>query len=180
MGGFTNITAPNTASGPGDPTNTFDVAFLTRDAAGLVFTPSANTSLTGSTDGCILVGVQTSNIQGFLSQSSCFIATAAFRSIDASPVAMLRQFRDQVLFKSELGTSFVHWYYHWSPPAAEWLMLHPMVRYPVLEALVPVEVTAWFVLHPMQLTLLVVFMASALALGFLFAFLMKAKGRVEG
>jgi hypothetical protein len=174
--GFTNIQASS------DPADSYDIGFLVRDAAGMVYTPAKNTTATAPPtplDACVLIGVQTSAIQGFLSKSSCFIATAAFRSIEASPVAMLRRFRDSILLHSDLGTSFVHWYYHWSPPAAEWLMRHPQVRYPVLEALVPVEVAAWFMLHPVQLTLLFVFALSSLVSGIVFALVMRAKKRAR-
>jgi hypothetical protein len=61
---------------------------------------------------------------------------------------MLRQFRDQVLLHFGLGQAFVHWYYRWSPPAADWLIDHPAFRYPVLVALKPVEAIAWLCLHP--------------------------------
>ena len=43
---------------------------------------------------------------------------------------------------------FVRWYYHWSPDAAEWLMRHPLFRFPILLALIPFEVVAWLFLHP--------------------------------
>jgi hypothetical protein len=68
--------------------------------------------------------------------------------MDAAPVRMLRQFRDQVLLQFSLGEAFVNWYYRWSPPAAEWLIDHPGFRYPVLIALVPIEIFAWLCLRP--------------------------------
>jgi hypothetical protein len=61
------------------------------------------------------------------------------------------------------------------PPAAEWLMNHPALRFPVLQALIPVEVAAWFALHPMQLTLLWAFLASGAVLSTLFAILLRMK-----
>lgn len=132
VGGFANTT---------DGTNhQYNIAFMVRDAAGMVATGSGNCAIPGA--------VQTSQIQGFLAKSNCFIATAAYRSNNAGPVMMLRQFRDTILMKSAPGRVFVNWYYHWSPSAAEWLMKNSGFRYPVLIALIPVEIVAWSFLHP--------------------------------
>lgn len=137
VSGFTNTT---------DGTDhQHNLAFMARDAAGIVATGSG---------ACTLSGVQTADVQGFLKQSGCFIATAAFRSADAAPVEMLREFRDQVLLRSAPGQAFVEAYYRWSPAAAEWLMEHPVFRFPVLLALVPVQVIAWLFLHPAWLAVL--------------------------
>jgi hypothetical protein len=128
--GFTNWTQDNQIL--------YNLGIYFRDYAGFV-----------ATGGCPLDNVQAVEVQTFLKESKCFIATAAFRSMDAAPVTMLRQFRDQVLLRSIPGQSFVRWYYRWSPPAAEWLIDHPEFRYPVLLALVPVEIIAWLCLRPM-------------------------------
>jgi hypothetical protein len=117
----------------------YNLSVLIRDYAGFVNTPQ----------GCRIPNVQATEVAGFLRDSKCFIATAAFQSKDAAPVAMLREFRDQVLLNSSLGEAFVDWYYRWSPPAAVWLIEHPQFRYPVLLALVPVEIIAWLFLRPL-------------------------------
>lgn len=125
----------------------YNLSILVRDYAGFV---SGNPGIAGNlTQGCRIPGVQTAEVAGFLRDSKCFIATAAFQSKDAAPVAMLREFRDQVLLHSSLGQAFVDWYYRWSPPAAEWLIENPQFRYPVLLALVPVEIIAWLCLRPL-------------------------------
>ena len=111
-----------------------------RDSSGLVTQPNTN--------GCSLEGVQTSKVFGYLQKSRCFVATAAFRSMDAAPVALLRQFRDELLLEFAGGRAFVHWYYRWSPPAAEWLLRHPAFELPVLAALAPLEILAWICLRP--------------------------------
>jgi hypothetical protein len=121
----------------------YNLAIFLRDNAGYV-----------TTNACPLDNVKTAEVQGFLNSSKCFIATAAFRSMDAAPVAMLREFRDEVLLRFDLGRGFVNWYYSWSPPAAEWLIDHPGFRYPVLLALVPVEIVAWLCLRPIFFLLL--------------------------
>ncbi|MFL5812511.1 MAG: CFI-box-CTERM domain-containing protein [Bdellovibrionia bacterium] len=131
VSGFTN-SVPGTSY-------VYSLSVLIRDYAGFVNGPQ----------GCRIPGVQATEVAGFLRDSKCFIATAAFQSKDAAPVAMLREFRDQVLLNSELGQAFVDWYYRWSPPAAEWLIEHPQFRYPILLALVPVEIFAWLCLRPL-------------------------------
>ncbi|OFZ53469.1 MAG: hypothetical protein A2428_02790 [Bdellovibrionales bacterium RIFOXYC1_FULL_54_43] len=148
VSGFTNTTTGSD--------NLHNLNFLVRDAAGLIAAGDAN---------CALPNVQTSSIQGFLSRNRCFIATAAFRSGDAEPVRLLQAFRDQVLMKSGIGRSFVDLYYTWSPPFAEWLIEHPVFRFPVLLVLAPVEIAVWFVLNPVFLGLswlLAIFFAIAL------------------
>lgn len=49
---------------------------------------------------------------------ACFIATAAYGSVMASDVEMLRRFRDLALKKSVLGELFVETYYTFGPPVA--------------------------------------------------------------
>ena len=121
----------------------YGMSFLIRDSAGLVGIPTVGTKTE-----CGLTNVQVSEIMGFLKQGNCFIATAAFRSYDAAPVEMLRQFRNHVLLKFDAGRAFVQWYYSWSPHAAEWLMENPEFRFPVLMALLPLQAFAWLALHP--------------------------------
>lgn len=129
----------------------YSLSFMVRDAAGIVVSGAGACAMPGP--------VQTSQIQGFLAKSNCFIATAAYRSTDAGPVMMLRQFRDRVLMKFGVGRGFVRWYYHWSPSAATWLMEHPAFRYPVLVALIPIELIAWGTLHPLEAgVILILFM----------------------
>jgi hypothetical protein len=49
---------------------------------------------------------------------ACFVATAAYGSIMANDVEMLRSFRDTALRKSVLGELFVEGYYTFGPPVA--------------------------------------------------------------
>jgi len=135
FGGFENSTASSAKD--------YNLLFGVKDKAGLVsfVTP------TGSLAACTLTGVRASAVQSFLKKSKCFIATASFQSMDAAPVAMLREFRDQILLKSALGKRFVHWYYGWSEPAAGWVLDHPWIRFPVLLMLVPVQASVWFAMN---------------------------------
>jgi hypothetical protein len=148
VGGFQNTTSAS------DPLY-YTVGFLVEDAAGFVFDPQGANS-------CVLPGpFDTSVIQGFLSSSKCFIATAAFRSKDDAPLVLLREFRDEILENFDLGRSFVHWYYAWSPNAADWLVDHPVFRFPVLLALIPLQLFAWTLLHP---SVVLILLASSIAL----------------
>ncbi len=116
----------------------YGVGFMFRDAAGLI----------ASNDTCVLQDVKTSEIQGFLKESKCFIATAAFRSQESAPVRLLRIFRNQKLKPHAWGRAFVSLYEEVSPPLAQWVVDHPESRFFVLAALTPIEGLAWFALQP--------------------------------
>lgn len=120
--------------------NPYYFMFALRDEAGV---------LTDFEPTCKLEEVRTAEIQGFLAADKCFIATAAFGSIDVGPVRLLRKFRDKVLLTNTPGRAFVVWYYENSPRWADWLEDHPAFRVPVLSALAPLEAVAWLLLRPM-------------------------------
>lgn len=63
-----------------------------------------------------------------LPNEGCFIATAAFGGVDASPVATLRLFRDRFLKATIFGRLFVKLYYRVSPPLAQSLRESPGLR----------------------------------------------------
>lgn len=67
----------------------------------------------------------------------CFIATAAYGSYLDPHVMVLRQFRDNVLLQSELGTAFVRFYYKHSPPIADFIARHGTLRMLMRLALTP-------------------------------------------
>jgi hypothetical protein len=58
----------------------------------------------------------------------CFIATAAYGTETASQLNVLRDFRDQVLLKSALGSRFVETYYKLSPPVAAFIAKSDFLR----------------------------------------------------
>lgn len=127
----------------------YNVAFTIRDKAGIITNyPTSNAS------NCAYEQVKTSSIEGFLNESKCFIATGAFGAEDNSALELLRNFRDEVLFKTDLGSEFVFWYYSWSPDAAHYLLNHQWARYPVMTALIPLQVLAWLFLNPLVLIVL--------------------------
>jgi hypothetical protein len=58
----------------------------------------------------------------------CFIATAAYGTDTAQELDILREFRDTVLLPSRLGAGFVSLYYKTSPPAADFISRHELLR----------------------------------------------------
>ena len=63
----------------------------------------------------------------------CFIATAAYGTPEAEGINILRKFRDDFLLKNSLGKLFVDTYYALSPPIAEFISNHELVRTVVRE-----------------------------------------------
>ena len=66
----------------------------------------------------------------------CFIATAAYGTETASQLDILRDFRDQVLLESALGSRFVDAYYKISPPVADFIAKNDFLRAVVREVLI--------------------------------------------
>lgn len=73
----------------------------------------------------------------------CFIATAAYGSPLDRHVATLRTFRDRFLLTNSWGTSFVRCYYRHSPPMAQYIARHDILRFVVRACLLPIFVMGW-------------------------------------
>jgi hypothetical protein len=58
----------------------------------------------------------------------CFIATAAYGTDTAGQLDILRAFRDEVLLPGSLGTKLVSFYYRTSPPIANFISQHEVLR----------------------------------------------------
>ena len=144
--------------------NSYNLAIGARNDAGII---------ADFDSACFISGVQTSAIQGFLSNNNCFIMSAVFRSKNAVPVKLLRTFRDHILLTSSLGRRLVHYYYQWSPDMADWLLKYNVVRFPLFLFLMPIEVIAWLLFN-----LKILFFLCACALSLLFWAVYKA-GRMR-
>jgi hypothetical protein len=90
---------------------------------------AANLKAGFSTDGKIVLtsGTASPPVQTS-SATSCFIATAAYGSYLHPQVQLLRNFRDDYLLTSAPGRSFVAFYYRHSPPLANFIARHTIVR----------------------------------------------------
>jgi hypothetical protein len=67
---------------------------------------------------------------------SCFIATAAYGTPTAKQIDVLREFRDDVLLKSTVGSRLVDLYYQLSPPVANFIAGNELLRTLVRELVV--------------------------------------------
>lgn len=73
---------------------------------------------------------------------SCFIATAVYRDAFHPDVQSLRRFRDEYLMTNPAGRAFVNLYYCCSPPVADFIASHELLRAPLRAAFVPVAAAA--------------------------------------
>jgi hypothetical protein len=73
---------------------------------------------------------------GDMAAGMCFIATAAYGTDKAAEIDVLRDFRDDVLLRSDAGRDYVGFYYAASPPLADFIARHEVLRTVVREALI--------------------------------------------
>mgnify|MGYP001561765552 CR=1 FL=1 len=78
-------------------------------------------------------------------QNGCLIATASFGSELAPQVQQLRETRDNILLKTQSGTSFMtafnEFYYSFSPTVADWERQNPVFREVVKTSITPLITT---------------------------------------
>ncbi len=86
----------------------------------------------------------------------CFIATAAYGSMEHPAVNILRRFRDEVLMKFGTGRAFIRLYYRHSPHAARWMEDSRWAGAVVGILLFPVILMAWATLNPGMLLMLLI------------------------
>jgi YVTN family beta-propeller protein len=78
---------------------------------------------------------------------NCFIATAAYGSYWEPQVMTLRKFRDSFLLTNRLGSLFVKGYYEYSPPAANYIARHEILRAIVRIGLTPFIGFGWLAVN---------------------------------
>ena len=61
-------------------------------------------------------------------KSGCFIATAVYGTPLAPEINTLRDFRDNILLSSNTGEKFVYFYYRFSPPIANFISKHRLLK----------------------------------------------------
>ena len=99
-----------------------------------------------STDGSLAAVVEPTTPSSSTSGSSgCFIATAAYGSYLHPHVQQLRHVRDEYLLTNAPGRAFVALYYRCSPPLADFIARHPLLRGATRLALTPLVA---IVIHP--------------------------------
>ena len=76
----------------------------------------------------------------------CFIATAAYGSLLEPHVKILRDFRDRFLITNTIGHFFVKLYYRYSPPLANFIAKHDILRAIFRLCLFPVVGISWIAL----------------------------------
>ena len=81
------------------------------------------------------------------SGGGCFIATAAYGSPLDRHVTILRTFRDRCLLTNVAGRKFVELYYRFSPPAADYIAHHQLLRSIVRVCLLPAIAFSWIALQ---------------------------------
>ncbi|HPT70040.1 MAG TPA: Ig domain-containing protein, partial [Syntrophomonas sp.] len=83
-----------------------------------------------------------------IATDACFIATAAYGSIYQHPVVLLRQFRDRFLLTNSWGQAFVNFYYHNSPPIAQFIADSEFLKRLTRAVLSPAILAVFIIFHP--------------------------------
>lgn len=115
-----------------------------------------------STDGTTVPSTPMPVVSG--SSNHCFIATAAYGSYLHPQVQLLRNFRDEYLLTNAPGRAFVAFYYRHSPPLADFISRHSVLRGVTRLALTPVVAA---IAHPLISAVFLFLLAGALLVSLL-------------
>ncbi len=69
--------------------------------------------------------------------AGCVVVASLYRKYDHLNVQLMRRFRDQYLLANKLGRTFLSTYYKYSPPLADYIGKHPVIRQIVRIGLYP-------------------------------------------
>jgi hypothetical protein len=110
-----------------------------------------------SLSGKIVSGGRINAFKALGEGGGCFIATAAFGSIDSPQVQILRKFRDVFLKTNPFGRIIVRIYYRFSPDFAEMIKDHENLRRGVRLILIPIAGISHGLVYIGRLNVLVLF-----------------------
>ncbi|WLE95932.1 MAG: CFI-box-CTERM domain-containing protein [Candidatus Electrothrix communis] len=96
----------------------------------------------------------------------CFIATAAYGTVLEPQVVLLKKFRDLYLLTNRTGYCFVQLYYTYSPPIADFIRQHDIIRFLVRILLLPLLTVSFFLVEfsPLQQLLFALILACSAGL----------------
>lgn len=94
----------------------------------------------------VCVGLDESVGGGGGGGGGCFIATAAYGSSMAPHVEILREMRDRFLLNNSIGKIFLKFYAKYSPPAADFIAGHDILRMFIRASLFPLVGISWVAL----------------------------------
>jgi lysophospholipase L1-like esterase len=95
----------------------------------------------------------------------CFIATAAYGTVLEPQVVLLKKFRDLYLLTNRPGSCFVQLYYTYSPPIADFIRRHDIIRFLVRILLLPLLTVSFFLVEFSSLQQLILALVAVCSFG---------------